>query len=229
MRIAHASFLPPFAEHSAGRSHGLVVEILVAATGRAGMTAELLPVPFEEMVPALLDGRADLAIPVAVTPERRQRLDFSDTLLMTGGALFVRAPAPTPAGLSALTGMSVVTPRPGPLAAFIAKVAPDVRLIQTEDYETSLAMLVRGEADAAALNHQAGAMIASRLHAGAVTLPQTMFLELPFAAATAKGSNADLLAALNSGLAAIRADGSWRRILDAWDAASQKGETIPPP
>jgi ABC-type amino acid transport substrate-binding protein len=43
-----------------------------------------------------------------------------------------------------------------------------------------------------------------------------MFLELPLAVAVAKGKNEPLLTELNEGIAAIRADGTWKRIKDRW-------------
>lgn len=216
VRVAHNNLLPPFSESKEGKAVGLVVDIFRAAAERAGYAVEFVPVPLEQMEPALKDGRATAVIPTAVTPERRERLDFSDTLLMTGGALYVRAPAPTPASLQALAGKTVVTPATGPLAAFIRKTAPAVKLVVTDDYETSLARLVGGEADAAALNYQTGALLAARLHPGRLTVPRTMFLELPFGAAVLKGRNADFLTRLNAGLAAIRADGTWERINKGW-------------
>jgi polar amino acid transport system substrate-binding protein len=216
VRAAHNSLLPPFAEVKNGKSVGLVIDIFRAAAERAGYSVEFLPVPIEQMELALTDGRALAVIPTAITPERRQRLDFSATLLMTGGSLYVRAPDPTPESLRALAGKTVVTPRTGPLAAFIQKTAPEVKLVVTEDYETSLARLASGEADAAALNYQTGALLAARLYPGKVTVPRTMFLELPFGAAVLKGQNAEFLTKLNTGLAAIRADGTWDRINKSW-------------
>ncbi len=183
---------------------------------RAACSVELIPVPLEQMELSLQDGRAVAVFPMAVTPERQEKLDFSETLLTTGGALYVRAPEPTPASLKALAGKTVVTPGTGPLAAFIRKTAPEVKLDVTDDYESSLARLVAGEAYAAALNYQAGTKIANRIHAGRITAPDTMFLELPLAAAVIKGRNRELLAGLNSGLAAIRADGTWDRINTSW-------------
>jgi polar amino acid transport system substrate-binding protein len=216
LRIAHNNLLPPFSELKDGRSVGLVVDIFAAAMARAGVSIELVPVPLEQMELSLQDGRAVASFPMAVTPERKDKLDFSDTLLMTGGSLYVRAPEPTPANLDTLAGKTVVTPTTGPLAAFIRKTAPDVRLIVTDDYESSLDRLVGGEADAAALNHQAGAMIANRVYTGRITMPGRMFLELPLAAAVIKGRNTELLGGLNSGLAAIRADGTWDRLNKSW-------------
>jgi polar amino acid transport system substrate-binding protein len=72
--------------------------------------------------------------------------------------------------------------------------------------------LLSGEADAAALNFQVGRRLASTLHAGKVTLPETLFLELPLAVAVRKGQSADLIAKLDKGIAAIRADGTWQTI-----------------
>ena len=216
VRIAYNNLLPPFAEAKDGKAVGLVVDIVRAAAERAGYSVEFLPVPLEQMEASLKEGRALAAIPAAASPERRERMDFSDTLMMTGGALYVRAPEQTPEGLKALAGKTVVTPRTGPLAAFIRKNAPEAKLVVTEDYESSLAQLVNREADAAALNYQAGAMLASRLHPGKLTMPRAMFWELPLGAAVLKGQNAEFLTRLNTGLAAIRADGTWDGINNRW-------------
>ena len=216
IRIAYNHILPPFSETKDGKAAGLVVDIVRAAAERAGYAVEFVPVPLEQMEPALKDGRAVATIPTGVSPERRERMDFSDTLLMTGGSLYVRAPEPAPSNLQALAGKTVVTPRTGPLAAFIQKTAPEVKLVVTEDYETSLARVAGGEADAAALNYQTGALLAARLHPGKLTVPRTMFLELPFGAAVLKGQNSEFLSRFNAALAAIRADGTWDRINKSW-------------
>jgi ABC-type amino acid transport substrate-binding protein len=43
-------------------------------------------------------------------------------------------------------------------------------------------------------------------------LPEKLFLELPLAVAVRKGQSADLIAKLDKGIAAIRADGTWESI-----------------
>jgi ABC-type amino acid transport substrate-binding protein len=216
MRIAHDRDFPPFAAAEDGQSHGLAVDILRAAALRAGVELEFLPVAFEHGQETLEDGRADAYFPLAITPERRQSLDFSDALVITGGALYGRAPSAPPESLADLTGKIVVTPRTGPLTAFIEKNAPAVNLVVTKDYDDSLARLVRGEADAAALNYHVGAQMAARLYPGKVARSRTMFLELPLAVAVPKGKCAALLARLNAGIAAIRSDGTWREIDERW-------------
>jgi polar amino acid transport system substrate-binding protein len=216
IKVAHHRLLPPFAEVKDGKSAGLLVDIFRAAAERAGYQVEFIPVPIEQLEAALKEGRAIATFPTAITPERAQTMDFTDTLLMTGGSIYVRAGETAPADLRALAGKVVITPRTGPLAAFIRKHAPEIKLEVTEDYESSLERLVKGTADAAALNVQAGAMIANKLYPGKVTVAKTMFLELPFAAAVVKGQSADFVARLNAGLKAIRADGTFERINKSW-------------
>jgi polar amino acid transport system substrate-binding protein len=215
MRIAHLNEFPPIFDVQNGQSVGLAADIIRAAAARAGIDVMFVPLPIEQQMPSLSDGRAD-ALYAAITPERCQLLDFSAPVLMTGGALYVRAPDRTPASLAALSGKVVVTPWAGPLAAFIQKTAPDVKLVVTTDYEDSLARLVGGEADAAALNFQAGTRIAARLYPGRVTVPRNMFIETPQAVGVIKGRDAKLTARLDVGLAAIRADGTWQQINDRW-------------
>ena len=214
-RIAHNDSLPPLVHVEDGKSVGLAVDIVRAAAERAGMEVAFLPVSIAAQVPTLNEGRAD-ALMCASTPERQQSLDFSAPVVMTGGALYVRSPAPIPESLASLAGKNVVTPRTGPLADFIRKNAPAVHLVVTEDYEESLSRIVNGQADAAALNFSAGGRIAAKLFPGQVSQPKTMFYEQPFAVCVPKGKSGDIIAQLNAGLTAIRADGTWRRINHRW-------------
>ncbi len=216
VRIAYADVFPPFTYLKDGKAEGLAVESVHAAAAHAGIEVEFVAVPFEQVQRTLEDGRADAIFPLTITPERLSLFDFSDPFLITGGALFVRSPNSTPQGLGSLADKVVVTPRTGPLAAYIQKNAPEVKLSITKDYEESFSRLVKGEADAAALGFHVGISIASRLYPGQVTLPKKMFTELPFAVAVAKGQRAQFLTQLNAGIAAIRADGTWKRINNPW-------------
>ena len=212
LRIAHAESFPPYAEARDGQSVGMAVDILRAAAAKAGLQITFVIVPFEQLQRTLEDGRADAIFPTGITPERRKTLDFSAPLLSTGGSLYVRAPAQAPDDLASMNGKTVVTPRTGPLAAYIEKNAPQVRVLRTASYEESLAQLVEGKADAAALNSHVGGRIADKLYPGKVSVARRMFLEVPLALAVAKGTQAGTLKRLDEGIAAIRADGTWERL-----------------
>ena len=91
-----------------------------------------------------------------------------------------------------------------------------MKLEITREYEESLARLVSGKAEAAALGFHVGLSIAGRLYPSQVTLPRRMFTELPFAVAVAKDQRQQFLTQLNAGISAIRADGTWQQINDRW-------------
>jgi polar amino acid transport system substrate-binding protein len=162
--------------------------------------------------PTFEDGHAD----VSITPERLQLCDFTDALVVTGGSIFVRAPSVPPENLTALAGKTLVTPQTGPIAPFIQKTAPAVKLVVTTDYEDSLGRLVRGEVDAAALGYHVGLRISERLYPGQIIGSPHMFIELSLAVAVPKGKQADVLTRLNAGIAAIRANGTWQHLNDRW-------------
>jgi len=216
VRVAHAESFPPYAEARDGKSEGMAVDILRAAAAKAGLQLSFVIVPFEQLQRTVEDGRADAIFPTGITPERRKTLDFSAPLLTTGGSLYVRAPQQAPDDLKSLEGKTVVTPRTGPLAAYIEKNAPQVKLIRSASYEESLALLVEGRADAAALNSHVGGRIADKLYPGKVNVARRMFLEVPLAVAVAKGTQGPMLKRLDEGIAAIRADGSWEAINRRW-------------
>src|SRR5262249_9817961 len=199
-----------------GKSEGLAVEILDAAAARSRLQVKFVAVPFEQVHTTLDDGRADAAFPLAITSQRRQLFDFTEGPLVTRATVYVRAPNVPPENLSALADKIVVTPRTGPLAAFIEKTAPAVKLMVAKDYEESLTRLMRGEADAAALNYHVGTHLAARLYPGQLVHSPKLFQELPLAVAVPKGKSADAVALLNAGISAIRADGTWQQINDRW-------------
>lgn len=216
LRVVYDQQFPPFAELKDGKTQGLAVDVLQAAADRAGLTIIFVPVPFKEMQPTLERGDADAMFPIAINEPRRAIYDFSAPLLPTGGALFVRAPQATPSGFPELAGKTVTTPKTGPLASYIEKNAPQVKLVVTQNYEESLQQLVSGSADAAALNFQVGAVLAAKLHPGKITAPDKFFLELPLALAVPKGKSSQFLEKLNGGVSAIKADGTLTKINQKW-------------
>jgi ABC-type amino acid transport substrate-binding protein len=216
VRVAHDQNFPPFSMSIDGNSQGLAVDILHAAAARVGIEIMFVPVPFDQRQVTLENGQADAYFPLSITPERRQSFDFSEVLVVTGGSVFVRAPNVPPDTLDALSGKAVVTPQTGPIAAFVKRTAPTIKLVVTVDYEDSLGRLVRGEADAAVLSYHVGQRFVDRLYPGQISRSPSMFLELPLAVAVAKEKNGPLLTKLNEGIAAIRADGTWKEINDRW-------------
>jgi ABC-type amino acid transport substrate-binding protein len=143
-----------------------------------------------------------------------------------GGPFFARAPKTTPSGLTALSGKTIVTPEAGPFVSFMKRNFPSVKVVSTNkstsmtsQYLMSLDQVVRGQADAAALNIQEGARVVTESFAHKITVPTTMFAQLSLGLAVTGGRHADLLKRFDPGFAAIRADGTLRRIEAKWSNA----------
>jgi ABC-type amino acid transport substrate-binding protein len=202
LRVAVEESFAPFVQLENGRVIGLAVDILDALADRIGLSLEYVSGSASEIQAMIACGEADAIFPLAINPERQAKFDFSEALLSTGGALFVVAPNPTPANLGQLAGKKVATPGTGPLAAFLRAHAPETILIETQDYLEPLNMVVSGEVYAAALNLQAGCMLADQFHAGRLTRPDAYFLELPLALGVLKNSpeNTKILDRINEGI-----------------------------
>jgi polar amino acid transport system substrate-binding protein len=197
----------PFVHAENGRVAGLAIDILNAAARRSSVELKYLPAPVSAIQAILAEGKADAAFPIAINLDRLALFDFSEPVLTTGGGLFVAAPSRAPAGLDELRGKTIATPGKGPLAAFIRAHAPNARLIPTSNYTEPLRMVVSGEADAAALNLEAGSMLVEELYPGRITLPATYFLKLPLALGIPKlnREKTAILHRLNDGIRSVQA------------------------
>lgn len=210
----------PFGCLDGDRPSGLLVELVGALLDRAGLAHSFVAMSLAETESALQSGAVDGLAYKGVIPERLDRMRFSSTLLVSGAALFARAGQPIGADLGAYHGRAVVTPRKGPLWSQIERDHPAIQRIDGDSYEGSFALLMAGQADAAALNLHAGIAIAQRLHPGRIALPAGPYAPLPIAFAIAKQGPDELLAAIDHALPLAHADGSYRRIHDRWIAAT---------
>ena len=216
LRLGHDAPFEPFALVENGRSAGMILDIVAEAMKRAKLDFAFMPLKLDESETALVEGKIDALAFKGDTAERRARIDFSQPIVISGGALFTRAGTPTSKSLKDFAGKSVVTPRRGPLAAQIAKAAPDVKVVESTSYPESFEMVLAGKADAAALNLQAGIRMARAKHPGKFTLPSEPYISVPLSFAVAKGQNADLLKRFGEQLAAMKADGAFKAIEEKW-------------
>jgi len=223
LTIAVDDHFPPFLYLGKDKQPaGLGIDLLHAAAQRAGLELVFAAKPFAQVQQALETGEADAIFPLAPNAQRRERFDFSEALVSTGGALFVRHPEATPASLHALHDQSILTPQTGPLASYIRRTTPNITVITTQDYDDTLKRLLAGEARAAALNLQVGRQLVAERYAGQITLPQRYFWEVPLAVAVLKNApdqtnpQQENLVRLSAGIRAMQADGSRQALIDAY-------------
>ncbi|HOW55846.1 MAG TPA: transporter substrate-binding domain-containing protein [Syntrophorhabdaceae bacterium] len=216
-RLVHIESFEPFAAVKDGRSEGLTIDILTEALSRVGLKVVFKGEHQDMEQDLVLKGAADGLAFFGVNAERKKTFDFSDPYLITGGALFVKSPGPPCNSLKELESKTIATPLKGPLAGYIKKNSPGIKLLtDVKDYSATLEAVLNGKADAAALNTQVGAVLARGSFPGKFSMPEKGFLEIPIGVAVAKGKHGNFLAKLNEGLKAIMADGTYDKIIKKW-------------
>ena len=180
----------PFVFVEEGGVVGLAIDRLNALARLCDVDLEYIPVEASVIKAMIDDGSVGAAFPLAVNPDRLALFDFSDIVLTTGGGLFVSASSDTPAGIHEFDDKTIATPGTGPLAAFIRANSPGTRLLLTNDYVEPLRTVASGEADAAALNLEAGNILVEQLFSGRITTATEYFLKLPLALGFAKSNTA---------------------------------------
>ena len=91
--------LPPYAYLDANKGEvcGIDIDIIKAVAARLGRPLEILQMPFEGVLPAVRDHRADFAAgAIAITEGRIRDMDFSIPYAEEGSAFLYRAGEPAP-------------------------------------------------------------------------------------------------------------------------------------
>jgi ABC-type amino acid transport substrate-binding protein len=206
----------PFAFVSEGTAQGMMIDLVRHLIERTGRRAQMLPMHLPDCEPALAEGHIEALAFKGVTPERLTRMDFSDPLILSGGATFTRAGLAPSTRLADFDGMRAATTRNGPFWSLLEREHPRIARVHGETYEQCLDKVVAGEADLAVLNLQAGTWIARKAHPGRIGLPDQPCSPLTVSFCMMKGRHPALMADINAALAAARADGTWQAIHDRW-------------
>jgi ABC-type amino acid transport substrate-binding protein len=206
IKVGHDPDFPPFGWRAGRESRGWLIELVAAALTRARVKAEFVPTPLPQLDAALESGEIDAIAFHGVVPERRVKFAYSTPLLASGGAWFL------PDHVAWLgdvppEGAVVATPERGPLTGAIARLFPSVRMHLVADYPAALNAALEGKAEAAALNLHVGAYLVRRDFAGRFHLPKKPFLPVDMAFCCLAGESDDLLAAIDTALAALRKEG----------------------
>jgi polar amino acid transport system substrate-binding protein len=98
--------VPPFViKEPDGSWRGISIDLWSTVAGAAGYRFELLPMPFERLLPSLEEGQLDVVVgALTMTAEREARFDFSHPFYRTGLAIGVPRDGES-SGLGALKGL----------------------------------------------------------------------------------------------------------------------------
>jgi PAS domain S-box-containing protein len=197
-----------------GAPAGVAVDLVRALARHLARPVEIRALDWGEAQERVLRGEADALIQMNPSEERRQLYDFSAPLLDSQFSIFTRADTVGISGAASLRGMRVGV-EPGGLPWDVLSTDPEIRLVLVPDFVRAFDLLVRHAVDAVVVDYRVGTYVVARNGVRGVKVTGEPIASSQSAIAVKKG-NARLLSEIDAALRAIRADGTYDRILELW-------------
>jgi aspartate/glutamate/glutamine transport system substrate-binding protein len=175
---------------------------------------ELKEVTSKTRIPMLNNGEIDAIIAtMTITEERKKEVDFSDVYFMAGQSLLVKKDSKINNVKDLKKGMTVLTAKGSTSAQNIRKAAPQVNVLEFENYAEAFTALKAGQGDALTTDNALLWGMAKQ-DPNYRVLDET-FTEEPYGIAVRKGDK-ELLQVINEYLKEIKENGEYDKIYEKW-------------
>ena len=209
-----AAYAPFESQNEKGEIVGFDIDVAKAIAAKAGIEVKFVNTPWEGIFAALAQGDRDMIVSaVTGTDERKQTMDFSDPYFEAYQLIAVRDNSKVAkfADLKKLkVGVQTGTTGDDAVTKLLGKTSTNIK--RFESTPLALKELESGGVDAVVADN--GVIIhyvANNPGGKFKSVSDKDFPPEPYSIAVKKG-NAELLAKLNMGLAAIKADGTYNKI-----------------
>lgn len=193
---------------------GFNIDLIRAVMETTNQELQFLPLPWQEALRALQEGRVDAIGGMKYDAERAHYFDFSEEYLINSLAIFVAKDNSIIFELGDLENKRIAVQKDD--IAYQKLRGRALELTATVSQEEAIKLLVAGKVEAVVGNKMAGQYILQRLGAmdsvksvGGVINPERYGFAV-------RRDNAELLQKFNEGLRTIKADGSYDRIYQKW-------------
>jgi polar amino acid transport system substrate-binding protein len=209
-----AAYAPFESQNEKGEIVGFSVDLLNAIAAKAGIEVKFVNTPWEGIFNSLQQGDRDLLISsITITDERKQTMDFSDPYFDAHQLIAVPETSKVTKfdDLKKLkVGVQTGTTGDEVVSQLLGKTNTNVR--RFESTPLALKELEAGGVDAVvADNGVIQHYVANNAAGGFKTVADPSFVPEQYGIVVKKG-NAELLGKINTGLAAIKADGTYEAI-----------------
>lgn len=224
-----AAYAPFESQNDKGEIVGFDIDVVRAVAEKAGIQVNFVNTPWEGIFNALAQGDRDLLVSaITITDERRQTMDFSDPyfdaaqlIAVPAGSAVARFEELKPLKVGVQTG----TTGDEAVTKLLGKNSTAIK--RFESTPLALQELMSGGVDAVvADNGVVEHYIANNPGGRFKTVSDPTFVPEQYGIAVRKG-NAELLEAINRGLAAIKADGTYAQIRTRWFGATAEAPAAP--
>ncbi len=215
VRVATEAQYPPFElVDDAGTITGFDVELMEAIAKAGGFEVEFTNQPFKGIIPGLKAKRYDAVISaMTITDERSEQVAFSDPYYKAGLVICVREDEAAITGAESLAGKTIAVQMNTTGATFANKLPGSPKVKQFKNVELAFTELLVGRADAV-INDSPNSDLYIKQHGKVKTAGDLLSTE--HYGIAVRLDDADLLAKINAGLKAVRADGTYDALRQKW-------------
>jgi polar amino acid transport system substrate-binding protein len=225
-----AAYAPFQSQNEKGEIVGFDIELLQAVAAKGGFEVKFVNTPWEGIFNTLAQGDRDIIISaVTITDERRQTMDFSEPYFDAQQLIAVRKDSKIAAfaDLKKLkVGVQTGTTGDEVVTDLLGKTSKNIK--RFESTPLALKELEAGGVDAVvADNGVVVHYVANNPGGNFKTVSDPAFVPEKYGIVVKKG-NAELLAKINTGLAAIKADGTYDQLYAKYFGAAPAAAATTP-
>lgn len=209
---------PPFEFTKDGQLVGIDVDLINAIAKDQGFKINIEQMDFSGIIPAMQAGMLDVGMGgMSITDKRKETVDFSEPYFAAGVSLVVANNNDNIASLDDLSGKKVVVKNGTVGASFADKNTEeyDYSIIQVSDSASMFQEVTNGTADALMEDYP---VISYAIATGGLKL-KTVGERLTgdnYGISVLKDKNDELLKMINDGLANLKENGEYDKIIDAY-------------
>jgi polar amino acid transport system substrate-binding protein len=213
--IATDATWPPFEyiDEQTKNIVGFDIDIMNAIAAKENLNVEFKNVAWDPLLAGMAQGTYDAAISsITITEDRKKDMNFSDPYFAAGQIVVVQANNTTITGKDTLTGqVGVQLGTTGDIEVQKIKAATAKPY---DDIGLAFQDLLNGQVNAVVCDNPVAVLYVGK-NAGKLKLAGTPFTDENYGIAVAK-TKTDLLAKINAGLKAIKADGVITKAAQTW-------------
>lgn len=209
---------PPFEFKEGNQYKGIDIDLINAIAKDQGFKIKLSPMDFGGIIPAMQANQLDVAIAgMSITDERKKVVDFSDPYFKAGLIVVVKKDNNDIKSVNDLKGKTVAVKK----GTTGAKYAQDnasklgIKVVEFNDSPSMFQEVSNGNADALIEDYPVITYAIAKKDLGLKTVGDRLNGD-QYGIAVLKGQNQDLLTKINKGLADLKKNGSYDKIVNSY-------------
>jgi len=209
---------PPFEFKEGNTYKGIDIDLINAIAKNQGIKIELSPMDFGGIIPAMQANQLDVAIAgMSITDDRKKVVDFSTPYFDAGLTVVVKKDNSAIKSVNDLNGKTVAVKKGTTGAKYAVDNASklNIKVVQFNDSPAMFQEVANGNADALIEDYPVISYAIAKKDLGLKIVGDRLNGD-QYGIAVLKGQNKDLLKKIDKGLAALRKNGTYDKIIKTY-------------